>query len=66
VVRMVIDFDPHTGQVQVNGPIDNKLLALGLLDLARKAVWEFDPAKAAGILLARGVPPAPGNGGERP
>jgi uncharacterized protein YfeS len=65
VIRMVIDFDPRTGQVQVNGPIDNKLLALGLLELARKAIWEFDPAKAAGILLASGPPPPP-NGGERP
>jgi uncharacterized protein YfeS len=64
VVRMVIDFDPHTGQVQVNGPIDNKLLALGLLELARKAIWEFDPTKAAGILLASGPPPPP-NGGQR-
>jgi hypothetical protein len=66
MIRMVIDFDERSGQVSVNGPIDNKLLALGLLELARKAVWEFDPTKQAGILLARGVPPAPGNGGERP
>jgi hypothetical protein len=66
VIRMVIDFDERNGQVTVNGPIDNKLLALGLLELARKAVWDFGPAKAAGILLARGLPPAPGNGGERP
>jgi hypothetical protein len=66
VVRMVIDLDPHTGQIRVDGPIDNKILALGMLDLARKAVWEFDPARAAGLLLARGpvpVPPAPENGG---
>jgi hypothetical protein len=61
VVRMVIDFDPHTGQVQVHGPIDNKLLALGLLELARKAVWEF---KGPGILVAQGGPPPP-NGGQR-
>jgi hypothetical protein len=66
VIRMVIDFDERNGQVTVNGPIDNKLLALGLLELARKAVWEFDPTKQAGILLARVVPVPPGNGGERP
>jgi hypothetical protein len=63
VIRMVIDFDERNGQVTVNGPIDNKLLALGLLELARKAVWEFDPAK---ILVAQGVPPVPGGGGQRP
>jgi hypothetical protein len=63
VIRMVIDLDERSGQVTVNGPIDNKILALGLLELARKAVWEFDPTKQGGILLARGLP---GNGGERP
>jgi hypothetical protein len=66
MIRMVIDFDERNGQVAVNGPIDNKLLALGLLELARKAIWEFDPAKAAGILLAQGTRvPAPPDGGQR-
>jgi hypothetical protein len=64
VIRMVIDLDERNGQVTVNGPVDNKILALGLLDLARKAVWEFDPAKRGGILLASGPPPPP-NGGQR-
>ena len=41
------------GQVLVNGPIDNKLLALGLLECAKDAVLKHcDAAEKRAIVLA--------------
>jgi hypothetical protein len=34
------------GSIQVTGPIGNKALSYGLLELARDVIREYDPAKA--------------------
>jgi hypothetical protein len=71
-VQLIVTLDPQTGQVQlhVNGPPD-KLLMLGLLELAKAAVLTapaaqppgVQPADAAGvdaILRRLGRPPVSG------
>ncbi len=37
-IQLVISFDQATGQVSVSGPIDNKLLSYGLLEVARDTI----------------------------
>ena len=45
VVRLIIELDPQTGSVNVNGPIKDKLFCLGLLELGKKAIYDYDPGK---------------------
>lgn len=33
----------NDGQIGVHGPINDKILSLGILELAKKAVMEFQP-----------------------
>lgn len=42
-IRLLITLNPETGQCQVSGPIDNKLLAYGMLEMARDAIASFVP-----------------------
>ena len=39
------------GNVNISGPIQNKVLSLGVLELAKKAVIDFNPAKDGGGLI---------------
>lgn len=57
-VTLAVTLHPD-GNLQLQGPVDNKILCLGLLDLARHAVLTHDPAKQPGILLGQrnGLPP---------
>lgn len=41
VALITITFDPATSQVAVNGNIENKLLAFGMLELAKEAVSDY-------------------------
>lgn len=40
-LRFIIEMDQTTGQVQINGPIQNKMLCFGLLEIAKDAVREY-------------------------
>lgn len=40
MVELLISMDPQTGAVQLQGPLDNAVLCLGLLDMARDLVHE--------------------------
>lgn len=42
------------GQVAINGPIQDKVTCLGLLDIARHMIITHNPAKQPGILIPRG------------
>lgn len=42
MVRIVIEYDPQTGQVGVNAPQD-KILAFGMLELAKQALAAQKP-----------------------
>ena len=49
-----ITMDMRTGAVNVNGPFANKVIFLGLLEIAKKVVHDFDQSKA--IVQAAQVP----------
>ena len=59
VAQLVIALTAE-GQVLVNGPLDNKLLALGMLECAKDAVLKHCDAaeKRAVILAPAGLAPA--------
>jgi hypothetical protein len=42
--ELVISMD-ETGNVSVNGPIENKIVCYGMLEVARQAVEKFEPKK---------------------
>lgn len=41
------------GSVNVTGPLGNKILCLGMLELAKGVVEKFDPNQTPGIMVAR-------------
>lgn len=45
-IKLTVTMDQVTGQVKVDGPIDNPILAFGLLEIARQAVHKFQEEKA--------------------
>lgn len=58
VAEIVIRYDQVTGKVAVKGPIDQEMLFLGMLEMARLAVIEKRRA-GKGAELPRIVVPAP-------
>lgn len=46
------------GEIQVGGPIENKILCLGLMELAKKVIINYEPSKIqiAKTLLPQGQP----------
>jgi hypothetical protein len=46
-ITLLVTFDPLSGSVSLSGPIANKLLIYGMLEMAREAVSSFDPKKGA-------------------
>jgi hypothetical protein len=40
---MIIEFDKKTGILNVNGPIDNKILSYGMLDMAKDIIQSVTP-----------------------
>lgn len=58
-IEIIIQPD---GSVNVTGPLGNKILCLGALELAKKVVLEFDPNQTPGILVARQKPGFNGTG----
>jgi len=61
--QLLITVAPD-GQVHVQGPLQQKIACLGVLDMARKAVHDFDPKKGPDIVLADRMPPSL-NGGRK-
>lgn len=37
-VQIVITFNPATGQISVNGPLDNCMLCYGMIEMAREVI----------------------------
>lgn len=57
MLQILVTLNPQTNQLAVQGQIENKVLALGMLEMAKKVVLDFDPAKQSGIALANGAIP---------
>ena len=57
-LTLTITFDQTTGQVGVNGPIQNPLLCMGMMEMAKKAIHDFAAAQASGqrIVPASAMP----------
>jgi len=37
-IQLVINFNPENYKIDVSGPLENKLLCIGLLELAKEAI----------------------------
>lgn len=56
---LTITLDAATGQVQVAGPIDNKMICYGLLEMAKDAIRDYAAAQAkqGGLIAVKGSLP---------
>ena len=43
MIQLVIQFDEKNGGIQLAGPIDNKILCLGMIELAKVAIMNYKP-----------------------
>jgi len=63
-IQVVITFDSDTGQCQLSGPINDKILVYGLLGMAKEIISKQD-AKQSSLVLPEGnilpMPHAKGN-----
>ena len=55
-VQLVITLKGVAG-VEVHGPIADKVLCYGMLEMAKDAIREFKPP-VGGLTIAKGVPPS--------
>jgi hypothetical protein len=51
--KLTLELDQSTGQVSVNGPIDQTLFCLGMLELAKNAILDHAKHSKNQILVAR-------------
>lgn len=57
-MKLIIDFDEVTSAVSVNGPIDNKVVAFGMLEAAKDAIIEYHREKKNKIQPVGIMPPS--------
>jgi hypothetical protein len=50
-IQLTIILDTDTGSTSVNGPIDNQVLAYGMLQVARDAVYDRKRKAAESIIV---------------
>jgi hypothetical protein len=61
ILHLLVTFDPKTMQLEVNGNImRNKITALGMLELAKKVVIDFEVKKEEIIVPEIILPPGIG------
>ena len=53
-ITLLISLDLATGQVQLQGPLHDKIICYGMLERAKDLVREFD-VKKQGLVVANGV-----------
>lgn len=51
--KLTITLDAMTGQVNVSGPINDRLLCFGMMELAKQAINDHAKAQQSQILVAR-------------
>ena len=59
--KLVIEL-MSDGRINVNGPIANKMLCYGMMELAKDAIREFNAQRKSPIVPAHVVPVAGPNG----
>lgn len=64
MIRMVLEYEPATSTLNVNGPLQDRIQCLGLLELAKDAVLNFK-ANEALVVPVGSLPMLPGNGGRK-
>ncbi len=58
VITLMITFDRATGEIQVNGPVQDKLFCMGILECAKDAVRDYKlPKEQSNILKFSGILP---------
>ncbi len=60
-LELMIIYDTETGSIRVDGPIHNKILSLGMLEVAKDTILKFKPPQESkltvpGIVLPGGMP----------
>lgn len=55
LVQLVVTFNPQNGQVGLQGPLDNPMLAYGLLGLAQQEVMKRAIAPRPALEVVRGT-----------
>lgn len=55
-IQLVITFDQATGQINVNGPLDNAVLCFGMMEAAKDSIRKYVENQTAG----RRIVPAAG------
>jgi hypothetical protein len=55
---LTITLDQLTGAVQVNGPIQNPMICMGMMEMAKQAIHDFakEQAKGQRIVPAAAMP----------
>ena len=56
MIELTIQLDPDTHSIRVQGAVDDKLLALGMLEVAKETILDHHKRK----LAARVEPATPG------
>ena len=56
IATLVLTLNQRTGGIQVNGPIDNKFLCYGILEVAKDAIRDYVAQKRAEIAAQEIVP----------
>jgi hypothetical protein len=55
-IQLIITLDPTSRAVSVNGPIQDKLMCLGMIELAKAAIQSFDPSRVPTVVGATALP----------
>ena len=51
--KLIVELDPQTGAVTVNGPINDQIFCFGMLELAKEAIRTHAKEQNQRILVAR-------------
>lgn len=50
MITLTVTFDPPTGQIQIVGPIQDKILCCGLLEMAKNTILKQETPKIIPVL----------------
>ena len=53
-IQMVITFNPNNGSIQVTGPINNRTLSYGMLEMAKEAIYDLKEKMKSQIQVPKG------------